>query len=116
MSVHSDSIQELLGADSWRLTPATMAAAYADLRWIPAPHLLKVSHLVATALKRGRARILISFPPRHGKSELFSVNTPQWILEQNAAAKVMLTGYGLDLVTDFSRRVRDNILEHKDVF
>jgi len=54
-------------AQNWRLTPATFAHKVSQGRWIPAPWLLYVSQVIASAISRGSGRIIISAPPRHGK-------------------------------------------------
>lgn len=94
----------------WRLTPATMAVKLTDGWWIPAKHLLYISTIVATEIAKGEARIILSMPFRHGKSEFLSVNTPIWFLEKWPEKYVMSLTYGKELVTDFSTRVRDTFL------
>lgn len=98
-------------ANDWRLTPATLAHKISRGAWIPASHLLYISSRVAKSIARGNARIIISAPPRHGKSELTSVYTPTWVLERFPWMKVILAGYGADLTEGFSRRVRDNFTD-----
>lgn len=93
--------------DGWRLTPATMAVRLTNGWWIPAKHLLHLSTIVASEINKGGARILVSMPFRHGKSEFLSINTSIWFLEHWANKFVMNLTYGKELVTDFSTRVRD---------
>lgn len=99
------NIQALLS--NYKLTPATLAQKLSRGTWIAAPHLQYIAARVAAGITRGNARIIISAPPRHGKSELTSVYTPTWVLEKFSGYKIILAGYGADLVTGFSRRVRD---------
>jgi len=94
-------------AQNYKLTPATLAYKLTGGAWIPAKHLMYISGRVAKGIAAGNARIIISAPPRHGKSELTSVHTPTWILECFPKYKTILAGYGADLSTGFSRRVRD---------
>ena len=96
---------------NWKLTPATMAHRLTDGAFIAAPHLLYISARIAMGIQRGNARIIISAPPRHGKSEHTSVHTPVWVLEKYPTKKVILAAYGADLATGFSRRVRDMFTE-----
>lgn len=51
-------------------------------------------------------RLIISMPPRHGKSELVSVRFPAWYLGLHSGRDVIHVSYGADLSHDFSRRVR----------
>lgn len=105
--------------DIWQVTPATLATHISRGMWTPAPHLLYVSQIVASAIHAGfvhgiESRIIISIPPRHGKSQLFSVWTPIWVLKHWPWANIMLTSYGSDLASDFSRTTRDTIIEHEE--
>jgi len=99
---------------NWKLTPATFAHKISRGQWIPAPHLMYISAKIAQGIARGGARIIISAPPRHGKSQLTSVYTPAWILETFPQYKTILTGYGADLATGFSRQVRDIFLDEEN--
>jgi hypothetical protein len=93
--------------DGWRLTPATLGHKITNGRWIPARHLLHISTILATEIAKGDARIIMTMPARHGKSELISVNTPIWFLEKWPEKYVMNISYGSELATDFSLKVRD---------
>jgi len=108
---YSDRMRmEAILRDGWRLTPATMAVKLTEGRWIPAKHLLYISTIVATEIAKGNARIILTMPFRHGKSEFLSINTPIWFLEKWPEKYVMNLTYGADLATDFSTRVRDTFL------
>lgn len=93
--------------DGWKLTPATFGHKITNGRWIAARHLLYISTIVATEVAKGNARIIVTMPARHGKSELISVNTPGWFLEKWPYRYVMSISYGAELATDFSLKVRD---------
>lgn len=100
-------------AANWRLTPATMAHKITGGQWIPAPWLRYASIRIANAISKGGGRIIISAPPRHGKSELVSIHTPAWVLENFPKKNVILTGYGAELVEIAGRRVRDMIRDNE---
>jgi predicted phage terminase large subunit-like protein len=102
----------MIGGDAWRLTPVTFARHVTNGDFIAAKHLIKASSEIATAIYQGGARLLIAWPPRHGKSEMLSVYTPEWFLDLFPHKKVAMASYGSDLIEDFSVRVRDNINEH----
>ena len=77
------------------------AAAFGMLhggeKLIIAPHIQAMAH-VLTRLARGEIkRLLITLPPRHGKSELVSNSFPAWLLGHDPTAKVTVVSYGLDL-------------------
>lgn len=104
----------------WRLTPATMAHhltkdLHPSLRWIPAQHLLYTSSLITATIQQGNGRLIVSFPPRHGKSRLISIGTPIWFLDRWTHKHVILISYGAELATDFGRAARDFSIEKKDV-
>lgn len=100
-------------AGNWRLTPATFAHKLSGGRWIPAQWLLYISQIIAQAIAKGNGRIIISAPPRHGKSKLVDVYLPAWIFENFPAKQVILCSYGADLSEDFGRECRDLILENE---
>lgn len=108
-------IERLLAGDGWRLTPATTAVKLSRGWWAPAKHLLYLSTIIASAVHQGNARIIVSLPPRHGKSELLSVWTPVWTLDHDPDKYIILTSYGSDLATGFGRRVRDTITDREDI-
>lgn len=114
MNLH-DQDQLAKIASNWRLTPATMASKLTRGEWIAAPWLQYVSTRIAHGIARGGARIIVSAPPRHGKSELISVHTPTWVLENFPNKNVILTGYGAELTEMYGRRVRDQIREQSDM-
>ena len=62
--------------------------------------------IAQTVIKPG-GRLIISWPPRHGKSRLATIATPLWVLENYPQLNIILSTYGADLSTDFGREVRD---------
>lgn len=97
-------------SQNYRLTPATMAHKL-ESGWLPAQHLLKVSQIVTNAILNGDGRVLISFPPRHGKSKLITSLGTTWYLENFPTKSVVLGSYGAALSTGFSREIRDRFIE-----
>lgn len=60
------------------------------------------------ALERGDIdRLMITMPPRHGKSELASRRFPAWFMGRHPAKSVIAASYNSDLATDFGRQVRN---------
>lgn len=117
MNTHSNRVDPQITklAQNWSLTPATFAQKLGRGSWIAAPHLQYISLRIAQGIMRGNARIIISLPPRHGKSELISVNTPAWVLEKFPNYRVLLTGYGADLVEGFARKTRDILADAQNI-
>ena len=62
------------------------------------------------AVERGEiTRLMITMPPRHGKSMLASEYFPAWYLGRNPDHYVIAATYAQDLADDFGRKVRDQI-------
>lgn len=55
--------------------------------------------------------LLITMPPRHGKSTFGSVLFPAYFMARKPSRFVMSTSYNSQLATDFGRQVRDLVLE-----
>jgi len=104
------ALQSLLA--NYRLTPMTLALKL-NPKLIPAPHLTYISAIVANAIAKGGGRIIISLPPRHGKSELITKNVPIWTLENFGQKNLILCSYGAELSTDFGRAIRDIIQDNE---
>lgn len=96
-----------------KFSPATLTR-YLDPNWIPAKHLMFISAKIATAVKRGNARVIVSVPPRHGKSRMLSIGGTTWTLENYPTYNVGLCTYDQGLSLDFSQAVRDQILNNPD--
>ena len=59
-------------------------------------------------------RLLISCPPRHGKSFLCSQYFPAWYLSRNPKKSIIACSYGQELANDFGRSVRDLISSERN--
>ena len=100
--------------ENYKLTPATLAHRL-NPNWVPAPHLMYISARIAAAIAKGNARIIISVPPRHGKSELITKYSTVWCLEHYPHWNTILATYGAELSNDFGREVRDIIGANEDL-
>lgn len=84
---------------------AWLKKASPDLDW-DSPHLLLLQQKIE-AIDRGELkRLIVSMPPRHGKSELLSVHAPVWFLERDPKREIIAASWGLNLARKFSRRSR----------
>lgn len=71
------------------------------------------------AVERGEIkRLMIFLPPRHGKSELASIQFPAWYLGRNPRKQIISVNYSADLAKDFGRKVRNVVLgqEYRNIF
>ena len=113
----AEELRQARAADiltNWRLTPATLMSRL-DPAWIPARWLQYLSLEIARCVARGNCGLLISAPPRHGKSMLSTIATPLWTLENFPRKNVVVATYGEELSTDFSRKIRDMIQQNQDL-
>lgn len=61
-------------------------------------------------------RLIVTMPPRHGKSERVSKKFPAWHIGRNPEDEIILASYSLDLSRGFSRIARDTLTSNDDVF
>lgn len=72
-------------------------------------HIVKIAKALE-AVERGEIkRLIITIPPRHGKSMLCSQYFPAWFLGRNPDKYIITATYGQDLSDDFGRKVRDQL-------
>ena len=96
-------------------------AAYARLLW---PQFERPKHIeyltkVLHAVERGeKDRVIVTMPPRHGKSNLCSNFFPAWYLGRHPDHYVISSSYAQQLADDFGRKVRNLIADpmHSAVF
>jgi predicted phage terminase large subunit-like protein len=61
------------------------------------PHIEAMAHALEQLARGTIKRLIITLPPRHGKSELVSGSFPAWLLGHDPSTKVTIASYGLDL-------------------
>lgn len=105
-----------IATHAWRAFPDTYAQVRSRGKWKPYRHLRYLADVVHRAILGGDGRVIVSMPPRHGKSEFTSVWLPQWYLDMYPDRRVIGTSYGAELATGFARRVRDGLdIDARDV-
>jgi len=52
-------------------------------------------------------RLIVLMPPRHGKSEIASIQFPSWFIGRNPEKSIIAASYAGDLALDFGRKTRD---------
>lgn len=77
-----------------------------------APHLRVIAEKLLAVARGDIRRLLISCPPRHGKSLLTSQYFPAWYLGTHPDHRVILTSYQSDFAATWGRKVRDILAEH----
>jgi len=71
------------------------------------------------AVERGEClRLMLFLPPRHGKSELGSIQMPAWYLGRNPGKEIINASYTADLAVDFGRKTRNLVgsVEFRNLF
>jgi predicted phage terminase large subunit-like protein len=105
----------LLGEAATWDSPADLAVALDDAYRVRA-HLRYLSDRLAQAVKdveAGQSRyILVSMPPRLGKSHLTAVNFPAWCLHKHPDWEIMLLSHAPDLASGWGRQVRRLVEEN----
>ncbi|OKP81698.1 hypothetical protein A3842_11170 [Paenibacillus sp. P3E] len=61
-------------------------------------------------------RVIVTMPPRHGKSERVSKKFPAWHVGKNPGDEIILASYSVDLSRGFSRIARDTLTANNGVF
>lgn len=98
------------------LSPAGFAWYASRGKWYCPPHLQRLnSKLMDVAAGRCR-RLIVTMPPRHGKSEIISKYFPAWFLGLNPDDRVILTSYEASFAASWGRKSRDLLAEHQSLF
>lgn len=71
-----------------------------------ADHLVQIAQTLEAVENGSIRRLLVTVPPRHGKSELCSIRFPAWYLGRNPDRRVVIASYAADLANRFSKQVR----------
>lgn len=81
-------------------------------------HIATIARVLEQVDRGELKRVIITIPPRHGKSMLCSQYFPAWYLGRNPDKYLITSTYGQDLSDDFGRKVRDQLEspEFKAVF
>lgn len=86
--------------------------SYAAFQWPgyrDAPHHRLIARKLE-AVERGEIqRLMITMPPRHGKSMLASEFFPAWYMGRNPDQYVVISTYAQELADDFGRKVKNQI-------
>ena len=86
-------------------------AKYVHPGFIAARHHIAIADALG-AVASGSARVMVSMPPRHGKSLLCSVLFPAFYLGCNPDKQVIHVSYANSLSNEFSRQVREMLRDN----
>ena len=72
--------------------------------------LCQVCQSAIERIERGeKVRILLSIPPRHGKTETVTKTLPSWFVMRNPTKNAILTAYNAELAEKFNNANRDKV-------
>lgn len=93
-------------------SPADLAERVSKGRWRRARHLDLLNEKLV-ALAEGRIkRLIVTMPPRHGKSQLCSRYFPAWFLGTRPDARVILCSYEAGFAANWGGQARDVLHDH----
>ncbi|WP_446458648.1 terminase large subunit domain-containing protein [Streptomyces rochei] len=93
-------------------SPGALAAVLTEGREKQARHLDLIDNVFRRIAAGERMQVMLTMPPRHGKSQRASRWGPLWYLRRHPTARVMLASYGADLADDHGRWVRDQLRDY----
>lgn len=92
--------------------PGSLAAILTGGREMQAPHLDIIDRIYQRIAAGERLRVMVTMPPRAGKSRRTSRWGPVWYLRRQPDHRFMLASYAAHLADDHGRWVRNTITEH----
>ncbi|MEU7435627.1 terminase family protein, partial [Streptomyces sioyaensis] len=93
-------------------SPGGLAAIITEGRELQAPHLNMIDQAFKRIAGGEQLQVMLTCPPRHGKSQRVSRWGPLWYLRRNPTHRVMIASYGAELADDHGRWVRDQLKEY----
>jgi predicted phage terminase large subunit-like protein len=97
-----------------RAGPGGIAEHLSAGAWKQAAHLALLNEALIGVAEGRITRLLITEPPRHGKSELTSHWFPVWYLSLFPRRDVLLASYEADFAMRWGRKVRNTIQAHEE--
>ncbi|MEU0837207.1 terminase family protein [Streptomyces sp. NPDC005969] len=95
-------------------SPGSMSAILTDGKEKQAKHLDLIDRVFRDIARGIPRKVLITMPPRHGKSRRAARWAPLWYLSRHPDHRVMIASYSADLADDHGRWIRDAINGYGD--
>lgn len=89
----------------------SLAEKFSGGKWKKAKHLEILSRSLGELELGLKKRLLVSMPPRHGKSEMISFWFPIWFLARHPDKKIILCSYEAEFAASWGMRVRNAIVD-----
>ncbi|MFF1298154.1 MULTISPECIES: terminase large subunit domain-containing protein [unclassified Streptomyces] len=93
-------------------SPGSMSAILTDGKEKQARHLDLIDQVFRDIARGHSRKVLITMPPRHGKSRRAARWAPLWYLSRHPDHRVMIASYSADLADDHGRWIRDAIVSY----
>jgi predicted phage terminase large subunit-like protein len=93
-------------------SPAGLARYASPYPYVIAPHLRFLNRKLLETVYGHTKRLVISMPPRSGKSELISHYLPAWYVASFPNRQVILAGYETTFAAEWGGKAREVIVEH----
>lgn len=87
-------------------------------KYKPNWHHDEIAHALELVEQGKITRLMVQMPPRHGKSQLTTINFPAWYIGRHPDKEVITASYSADLAQDFGSKTRDlvNSENYYDIF
>lgn len=96
----------------WTSTPALFAHYCSNGKWYPAEHLVLLSDKLMDVADGKIKHLLVTFPPRHGKSEICSKYYPAWYLGTYPDRRIIGCSYEADFAAQWGYKARNIFTEY----
>lgn len=94
------------------LSPAGFAHLASGGVWVSAPHLDLLNRKLIECMARRTTRLIVSLPPRHGKSFLISHLFPPYYLGVFPDHQFVLVSYEADFAAEWGAKAQDVLARH----
>lgn len=94
-----------------RQTPVGTANLCTQNRFACPPHIELIQRELMECVAGRTKRLMVTLPPRHGKSECVSHWFPVWLLGNFPQMRIMLCSYEASFAASWSRKIRDSLTE-----
>lgn len=105
--LESEAWSEALREDLYSFIMMTYDTVGGGRTFVPNWHLELIADRLTQAFQRKIKRLIITVPPRSGKSICASVALPAWALGHDPSLRFICVSFGQDLATKFARECRD---------
>jgi len=97
-------------------SPAKLAAFASRGAWRPARHLMLLNRYLLDLAGRSVTHLVVTVPPRHGKSTIISKYFAAWYLGTFPEHNVLVTSYGADFAASWAEQAKAVLKEHGHLF